>query len=84
MFEISSISLDAVSAFGLKTFAFLVGLAALIFVHELGHFLAARKCGVIVEKFSIGFGKKTIRDNLPRHRIYYFSYSSRRLRQNER
>jgi regulator of sigma E protease len=58
MFEISSISLDAVSAFGLKIFAFLVGLAALIFVHELGHFLAARKCGVIVEKFSIGFGKK--------------------------
>jgi regulator of sigma E protease len=33
-------------------------LAVLIFVHELGHFLAARKCGVIVEKFSIGFGKK--------------------------
>ena len=58
MFEISSISLDAVSAFGFKIFAFLVGLAALIFVHELGHFLAARKCGVIVEKFSIGFGKK--------------------------
>jgi regulator of sigma E protease len=58
MFEISSISLDAVSAVGFKIFAFLVGLAALIFVHELGHFLAARKCGVIVEKFSIGFGKK--------------------------
>jgi regulator of sigma E protease len=58
MFEISSISLDALSAFGLKTFAFLAGLAALIFIHELGHFLAARKCGVIVEKFSIGFGTK--------------------------
>ena len=38
--------------------AFLIGLAALIFVHELGHFLAARRCGVVVEKFSIGFGKK--------------------------
>ena len=58
MFGISSISLDTVSAFGFKIFAFLVGLAVLIFVHELGHFLAARKCGVIVEKFSIGFGKK--------------------------
>ena len=58
MFEISSISLDTVSAFGFKIFAFLVGLAVLIFVHELGHFLAARKCGVVVEKFSIGFGKK--------------------------
>ena len=58
MFEISSISLDTLSAFGFKIFAFLVGLAVLIFVHELGHFLAAIKCGVIVEKFSIGFGKK--------------------------
>lgn len=27
-----------------------------IFVHELGHFLAARRGGVIVERFSIGFG----------------------------
>ena len=27
-----------------------------IFVHELGHFLAARRRGAIVERFSIGFG----------------------------
>ena len=27
-----------------------------IFVHELGHFLAARRRGVKVERFSIGFG----------------------------
>jgi len=27
-----------------------------IFVHELGHFLAARWCGLHVERFSIGFG----------------------------
>src|SRR5438477_6109010 len=27
-----------------------------IFVHELGHFLAARRRGVRVERFSIGFG----------------------------
>ena len=38
--------------------AFLGGLAALIFVHELGHFLVARKVGVFVEKFSLGFGPK--------------------------
>ncbi len=38
--------------------AFLAGLAALIFVHELGHFLVARKVGVVVEKFSLGFGPK--------------------------
>jgi regulator of sigma E protease len=29
-----------------------------IFVHELGHFLAARRRGVHVERFSIGFGPK--------------------------
>jgi regulator of sigma E protease len=29
---------------------------ASIFVHELGHFLAARWCGLVVEVFSIGFG----------------------------
>ncbi|WP_120928298.1 RIP metalloprotease RseP [Helicobacter pylori] len=32
--------------------------AFLIFVHELGHFTIARICGVKVEVFSIGFGKK--------------------------
>ena len=37
-------------------FWFLVVLTALVFVHELGHFLVARWCGVRVEVFSIGFG----------------------------
>lgn len=27
-----------------------------VFVHEFGHFIAARKCGLIVETFAIGFG----------------------------
>ena len=30
-------------------------LGVLVFVHELGHFLAARSVGVRVERFSIGF-----------------------------
>lgn len=34
----------------------IVVLGALIIVHELGHFLMARRMGVGVEKFSIGFG----------------------------
>ncbi|MEK9776605.1 MAG: RIP metalloprotease RseP, partial [Quisquiliibacterium sp.] len=37
-------------------FAVLVALTLLIFVHELGHFLVARWCGVKVLRFSIGFG----------------------------
>lgn len=36
----------------------LLVLSALIFFHELGHYLAARVMGVYVEVFSIGFGKK--------------------------
>jgi regulator of sigma E protease len=32
-----------------------VGLGAVIFVHELGHFLVAKACGVKIEKFMIGF-----------------------------
>ena len=35
---------------------FLVVLTPLVFVHELGHYLVARMCGVRVEVFSIGFG----------------------------
>ncbi len=37
-------------------FAFVVLLGILIFVHELGHFLVAKACGVRVLKFSLGFG----------------------------
>ena len=38
--------------------SFIVLLGILIFVHELGHFLAARIGGVGVLKFSLGFGPK--------------------------
>lgn len=33
-------------------------LSVLIFVHEWGHYIVARMCGVRVENFSIGFGKE--------------------------
>ena len=41
---------------GIGPFFLLLGL--LIFIHEWGHFIVARMCGVRVETFSIGFGKK--------------------------
>ncbi|GAC1348481.1 MAG: RIP metalloprotease RseP [Acetobacteraceae bacterium] len=37
--------------------AFLLVLGVLVFVHELGHYLAARWRGIHVETFSIGFGR---------------------------
>ena len=39
----------------------IIGLSFMVFVHELGHFLAAKSVGVRVHTFSIGFGKKLIR-----------------------
>jgi len=39
-----------------NAWAFVLLLSILVFVHELGHFLVARACGVRVLKFSIGFG----------------------------
>src|SRR5258707_14110973 len=35
---------------------FLIVLTVLVFVHELGHYLIARRNGVRIEVFSIGFG----------------------------
>jgi regulator of sigma E protease len=49
MIELSTIS-------GLITAVFVLGV--LIFVHELGHFLVAKKLNFCILKFSIGFGKK--------------------------
>ncbi len=39
---------------------FTILLGVLVFVHELGHFAVARLCGVRVEVFSLGFGKKIL------------------------
>ena len=41
-------------------FSFVLVLGVLIFVHEFGHFLIAKLCGVRVLKFSLGFGNKVI------------------------
>jgi regulator of sigma E protease len=36
----------------------ILGLSIVVFVHELGHFIAARICGIEVLRFSIGMGKR--------------------------
>ncbi|MEM7351125.1 MAG: RIP metalloprotease RseP [Acidobacteriota bacterium] len=43
----------------LTTAAFILVLGVLIFVHELGHFMAAKAVGIAVPRFSIGFGSAT-------------------------
>src|SRR5262249_40522882 len=46
----------AIAAFFNTIVHFAVVLGALIVVHEFGHFIVAKKSGVRVERFSIGFG----------------------------
>nr|MDQ3074882.1 site-2 protease family protein [Pseudomonadota bacterium] len=38
--------------------AFIAAIGPLVFIHEMGHYLVARWCGVGAEAFSIGFGRE--------------------------
>jgi regulator of sigma E protease len=44
----------------------LIGLGIVVFVHELGHFIAARLVGIDVEAFSIGWGKPILAKKIGR------------------
>ncbi len=52
--------LDMIVSTGGYLIPFLVVLTILVFVHEMGHYLVARWCGVKVEVFSIGFGPELV------------------------
>lgn len=41
----------------LTLLSFAVAIGLLVTIHELGHYWVARRCGVYIERFSIGFGK---------------------------
>ena len=47
---------DLLSWFGWYVVPFVVILSAIVFIHELGHYLVGRWCGVRIDAFSIGFG----------------------------
>lgn len=38
-------------------FYFIIAISILVVIHEYGHFWVARRCGVFVKRFSVGFGK---------------------------
>lgn len=40
---------------------FIVAIALLVFIHEMGHYLAAKQCGIRVLRFSVGFGRALIK-----------------------
>jgi regulator of sigma E protease len=50
-----AITLSAVFHWVWVVLAVLIGIGLVIFVHELGHFLVAKACGVKCEKFYLGF-----------------------------
>lgn len=50
----------------MSLFAFLVTIGVLIVVHEYGHYLAAKRCGVKVLQFSVGFGRALYRRRIGR------------------
>jgi regulator of sigma E protease len=52
--------MSALSMFLIYFISFFVVLTVIVFIHELGHFMVARWCGVKVDTFSIGFGKEII------------------------
>jgi regulator of sigma E protease len=49
--------MDILGSTIISLLAMLVTLGILVTIHEYGHFIVARLCGVRVERFSIGFGK---------------------------
>jgi regulator of sigma E protease len=53
--------LDVLQTAAAYLLPFLIVLTVVVTVHELGHFLAARACGVKVDRFSIGFGKAILK-----------------------
>lgn len=45
--------------------AFILVISVIVFIHEGGHYLVAKACGVKIEEFAIGFGKEIIGFNDP-------------------
>ncbi len=38
--------------------SFVIVISVIVFIHEFGHYIVAKKCGVKIDAFSIGFGKE--------------------------
>ena len=49
--------IQTVHDFAIGAVSFLLVLGLVVTIHEMGHFLAAKACGVAVDRFSIGFGR---------------------------
>ncbi len=73
---------DLVAWLGWYVFPFIVILCAIVFFHELGHYLVARWRGVKIDAFSLGFGPELFaRVDSRGTRWRVAAASARRLRQ---
>ncbi len=61
----------------------IIGLGIMVFIHELGHFVAAKLNGVEVEVFSLGWGPRLVGFTQRWHGLPDFLVSHRRLLQDE-
>lgn len=52
--------METILSFLHSAISFALVISVIVFIHELGHFLVARLCGVKIEIFSIGFGPELI------------------------
>ena len=52
--------MESISSFGFGLLIFIILLPPLMFIHELGHFIAAKKAGIRVEEFGMGFPPRAI------------------------
>jgi regulator of sigma E protease len=50
--------LNTALTFGHTALSFILIISVIVFIHEFGHYLAARLCGVKIDAFAIGFGKE--------------------------
>ncbi|WP_339950090.1 RIP metalloprotease RseP [uncultured Albimonas sp.] len=50
--------LSSAGGIGFAVASFIVVLGVVVFIHEYGHYIVARWCGIHAEVFSIGFGKE--------------------------
>ncbi len=51
---------STISHYGFSAFVFVATILIVVTIHELGHFLVARWCGIRVDVFSIGMGRELL------------------------
>ena len=59
------------NGFLISLLSFIVAISVIVTIHEFGHYIVARWCGVKVQRFSVGFGRALFRYVSPRSDIEY-------------